>query len=200
MVARLLAVLVMFSFLQDAPVSLLTNGSALDGGTGWRALTPEAGVAKTETVDGVPCFRVQYPGVFVQIVQVPPTAAGWYVAIVGRGQAVRVKNQGSITGLPYLHATVTNFSRRNFTVVWQEQQLRGRHTDPGEWVPLSGLFRVPEGAAAITLQLAQAQRKGDPQGESAGRLTDVRMVMFPKESAAQKYISAYRKAGDPYRK
>jgi hypothetical protein len=195
MVSQPLAVVLLLGFLQAAPVSLLTNGNALRGGDGWNAYDPAPKVVKTEIVDGVPCFTVRYPGTVQQIVDLPPSTAGWYVAIVGRGQTVRDPRIGSITGLPYLHASVYARDRRYFLEHWQGQDLRGRHADPGEWVTLSGLFLVPKGAAAIILRLRQALFKGDSVGESEARFTDVRMVLFPKESAARKYIDTFRKGG-----
>jgi hypothetical protein len=195
MVSQSLAVVVLLGFLQAAPVSLLTNGNAVRGGDGWDAYDPAPKVVKTEIVDGVPCFTVRSPGTIQQVVELPASASGWYVAIVGRGQTVRDPRKGSITGLPYLHASVYARDRRYFLEHWQGQDLLARHADPGEWVDMSGLFLVPKGAAAIILRLRQALFRGDSVGESEARFTDVRMVLFPKESAARKYIAAYRKGG-----
>ena len=51
---------------------------------------------------------------------------------------------------------------------------------------------MPHGAAAISVQLKQAERKDDPQDGSAARFADVRMMLFPSEDAARAYVAAYR--------
>lgn len=84
--------------------------------------------------------------------------------------------------------------RRYFLDYWQGQQMLGSPGHPGEWVAMSGVFRIPRGAAAIAVLLKQALRRGDRSDESAARFADVRMMLFPKESAAKKYVSAYRRA------
>src|SRR4030095_16794505 len=127
------------------------------------------------------CFTVRSPSSFHQVVELPPSAAGWYAAIVGRGQAERVNADGSITGLPYLYGMVIAANRTRFLGYWQGQQMLARPAYPGEWVAMSGVFRVPQGAAAISVQLKQAERKDDPQDGSAARFADVRMVVFPSE-------------------
>jgi hypothetical protein len=161
-------------------------------GAGWKARASVHGTAKTEIIGGVPCFTVRSPGSFAQVVEIPPSAAGQYAAIVGRGYAERVNSSGSITGLPYLYVVVIAVDRTRFLGYWQGQQMLARPSSPGEWVTMSGVFRVPDGAAAISVQLNQAERKGDPQDGSAARFADVRMALFPTEDAARGYVAAYR--------
>src|SRR3954465_10917840 len=95
----LLAVLVMLAILQGAPTNLLTNGDARHGSAGWKARANIQGTATTEIIGGVPCFTVRSPGSFEQEVALPPSAAGLYAALVGRGYSERVNDGGSITGL-----------------------------------------------------------------------------------------------------
>ena len=187
-----LAVLVMLAVLQAPPTNLLTNGDARQGSAGWKAYAIIQGSATTEIIGGVPCFTVRSPGSFKQVVELPPSAGGLYAAVVGRGNAERVNSSGSITGLPYLYGMVIAVDRTRFLGYWQGQQMLARPTFPGEWVPMSGVFRIPDGAAAISVQLGQAQRKDDPQDGSAARFADVRMVLFPSEDAARRYVAAYR--------
>ena len=183
--------LVILFFIQAAPTNLLTNGDARQGSTGWKALASVQGTATTEIVGGVPCFTVRSPGSFAQVVELPPSAAGQYAAVVGRGYAERVNSSGSITGLPYLYGMVIATDRTRFLGYWQGQRMLGRPASPGEWVTMSGVFRIPDGAAAISMKLQQAQRKDDPQDGSAARFTDVRLVLFPTEDAARRYVAAY---------
>ena len=192
MVNPSIAVVVVLAFLQPGSANMLTNGDARQGGVGWKTEGIVQGMAMTEIIDGVPCFTVRSPGSFRQVVELPPSAAGRFAAIVGRGQAERVNADRSITGLPYLYGMVIAADRTRFLGYWQGQQMLARPTYPGEWVAMSGVFRVPKGAAAISVQLNQAERKDDPQDGSAARFADVRMVLFPSEDAARAYVAAYR--------
>ena len=193
MVNPSVAALVMLTYLQTGPANLLANGDARQGSAGWTAGVLVHGSANTEIIGGVPCFTVRSPGSFRQVVELPPSAAGQYAAIVGRGQAERVNADGSITGLPSLYGMVISAAdRTRFLGYWQGQQMLARPAYPGEWVAMSGVFRVPPGAAAISVWLNQAERKDDPQDGSAARFTDVRMVLFPTEEAARAYVAAYR--------
>lgn len=187
-----LVLLVLFAFLQTGPANMLANGDARQGTAGWETNGTVYGVAKTEIISGVPCFTVRSPGSFAQVVQLPPSAAGWYAAVVGRGQAERLNGTGSITGLPYLYGMVIAPGGKRFLAYWQGQQMLARPSSPSEWVAMSGVFRVPEGASAVSVQLKQAERKGDPQDGSAARFADVRMVLFSSEDAARAYVAAYR--------
>ena len=171
---------------------MLTNGDARQGSAGWKANGTGPGVATTEIIGGVPSFTVRSPGSFAQVVELPPSAAGWYAAVVGRGQSDRVNGKDSITGLPYLYGMVMAPDRTRFLAYWQGQQMLARPDSPAEWVAMSGVFRVPQGAAAVSVQLQQAERRGDPQDGSAARFADVRMALFPTEDAARAYIAAYR--------
>ena len=126
MVTPSIAALVMLTFLQIGPTNMLTNGDARQGSVGWKTEGIVQGVAKTEIIGDVPCFTVRSPGLFHQVVELPPSAAGRYAAIVGRGQAERVNANGSITGLPYLYGTVIGADRIHFLGYWQGQQMRAR--------------------------------------------------------------------------
>jgi hypothetical protein len=192
MVNLLISGLVMLSLLQPGPANLLTNGDARQGTAGWKAGGVVQGVATTEIIGGVPCFTVRSPGAFQQVVELPPFASGQYAALVGRGQAERVNGESSITGLPALYGMVLSADRKRYLDYWQGQQMLARPAYSGEWVVMSGVFRVPEGAAAIAVQLKQAERKGDPQDGSAARFADVRMALLPSEDAARAYVAAYR--------
>jgi len=192
MVHQCCTALVMLAILQPESANMLMNGDARQGSAGWTTTGTVHGVAKSEIIGGVPCFTVRSPGSFKQDVVLPPSAAGWYAAIVGRGQAERVNSNGSITGLPYLYGMVIAADRTHFLAYWQGQQMLARPSSPGEWVAMSGVFRVPPGAMAVSLQLQQAERKGDPQDGSAARFADVRMALFLSEDAARAYVAAYR--------
>jgi hypothetical protein len=173
--------------LQTPPAgNLLVNGDASQGTKGW---TP-GGVARVERIGGVSCFTIRV-GSFHQDVRVDQ-AIGMFAAVVAKGQAERVNGDGSITGLPYLYGTVSTADRRHFLAYWQGQKMLGRPEQSGQWVPMSGVFSVPYGAAYVSIQLMQAERKGSPQDGSAARFTDVQMQLFPTEEAAREFVARYK--------
>lgn len=174
--------------LQAASGNMLVNGDAAGGTGGWST----HGAATTERVQGTTCFTIRFPGSFRQDVSLPAGAVGQYVAVVGKGQADRVNADGSITGLPYLYGTVMTADRKRFLAYWQGQQMLGRPERPEQWVKMSGVFSVPYGAAAVSIQLQQAVRKDSPQNGSAARFMDVRMQLFPTEEAAHAFVAQYQ--------
>jgi hypothetical protein len=180
--------LILAPALQAPPTgNLLVNGDAAQNAAGW---TP-GGVALIERIDGVTCFTVR-GGSFRQEIKLSADAIGMYAAVVGRGQAERVNADGSITGLPYLYGMVATADRKQYLAYWQGQKMLGRPEQHGQWVTMSGVFSVPYGAAYISVQLLQAERKGSPRDGSAARFTDVRVELFPTEEAARAFIGQYR--------
>jgi hypothetical protein len=168
--------------------NMLVNGDAAGGSSGWRA----QGRASTERIGGITCFTLRSKGSFQQDVNLPPNAVGMYAAVVAKGQADRINTDGAITGLPYLYGMVMTRDRKQFLAYWQGQQMLARPADPALWVTMSGVFSVPYGAAAVSIQLHQAEGKDLPQNGSAARFSDVRLVLFPTEEAAHAYIAGYK--------
>jgi hypothetical protein len=58
-VKPLVTVLVMLTFQGTAPANMLTNGDARDGTFGWTTEDVFQGLAKTEVINGVPCFTLR---------------------------------------------------------------------------------------------------------------------------------------------
>ncbi len=173
---------------QAPGANMLVNGDAAGGTGGWIV----QGQAKAERIDGVPCFTVRSGGSLEQGLRLPPDSVGRFAALVGKGDADRVNEDGSITGLPYLYGMVIAADRTRLLAYWQGQQLLARPRQPGEWVTMSGVFSVPYGAESVSIQLRQAERKGLPQNGSAARFSDVRLVLFPTEAAARAYVEEYK--------
>jgi hypothetical protein len=174
--------------VQASSGNMLVNGDAAGGTGGW--LT--RGAATTERIQGVTCFTVRSAGSFQQEVTLPADAIGKYVALVGKGQADRVNADGSITGLPSLYGMVIAADHKHFLAYWQGQQLLGKPQRVEQWVKMSGVFSVPYGAASVSIQLNQAERKDSPQNGSAARFRDVRMQLFPTEEAARAFVAQYQ--------
>ena len=170
--------------LQAPGANMLVNGDAAGGTGGWIV----SGEGKVERIGGVTCFTVRSGGSFEQGLRLPPDSTGMFAALLGKGEADRVNEDGSITGLPYLYAMVVASDRTRVLAYWQGQQLMARPRRAGQWVTMSGIFSVPYGAAYVSIQLRQAERKGVPQNGSAARFSDVRLVLFPTEAAARAYV------------
>jgi hypothetical protein len=174
--------------LQAPGSNMLVNGDAAGGTGGWIV----SGAGKVERIGGVTCFTVRSGGSFEQGLRLPPDSTGMFAALLGKGEADRVNEDGSITGLPYLYGTVVASDRTRFLAYWQGQQLMARPRRAGQWVTMSGIFSVPFGAAYVSIQLKHAERKGVPQNGSAARFSDVRLVLFPTEAAARAYVDEYK--------
>jgi hypothetical protein len=174
--------------LQPPGTNMVINGDAAGGTGGWI----RQGQAQTERIGGVSCFTVRSGGSFEQGIRLPPDSVGMFAAVVGKGEADRVNEDGSITGLPHLYGMVVAADRTRFLAYWQGQKLLARPRRPGEWVTMSGIFSVPYGAAFVSVQLKQAERTGVPQNGSAARFSDVRLVLFPTEAAARAYVEEYK--------
>lgn len=174
--------------IQAPGANLLVNGDAAGGTGGWII----SGAAKVERLGGVTCFTVRSGGSFQQGLRLPTDSTGMFAAFVGKGAADRVTDEGSISGLPYLYGTVVAADRTRFLAYWQGQKLIGRPRQPGHWITMSGVFSVPYGAAFVSVQLKQGERKGVPHNGSAARFSDVRLVLFPTEAAARAYVEEYK--------
>lgn len=185
--ALFLAALIAFAARQGGTGNLLINGSASEGTRAWQA----HGLATVERFGGVPCFTVRNQGSFSQEVPLAAEAVGMYAVLVGRGQSERINADGSITGLPYLYALAATADRRRFLAYWQGQGMLARPEQPGDWVQMWGVFRVPKDAAYINVQLKQAERKDSPQDGSAARFADVQMHLFPTEARARRFLEQY---------
>ena len=185
--AILFAALISLALPQGATGNLIVNGSATEGMRGWRPYD----LAAVEQFAGVPCFTVRHKGSFSQDVPLPAGAVGMFAVLTGRGQSERINPDGAISGLPYLYALVATADRHRFIAYWQGQSMRGQPEQPTDWVEMGGVFKVPERAAFIIVQLNQAERKDLPQDGSAARFTDVALRLFSSESAARKFLDEY---------
>jgi hypothetical protein len=168
--------------------NLLVNANASEGARGW---TTEGDVG-TEELGGASCFTVRRGGSFAQDVELPEGAVGQFAVLIGRGRADRVIPDGTITGLPYLYAVVLTRDRQRFLDYWQGQDLLARPTRPDEWVRMSGVYKVPEHAAYVSVQLRQAEASGTPHDGSAARFTEIRFHLFPTEAAARAYATHFQ--------
>ena len=121
--------------------------------------------------------------------------------IAGLGQSDRVNTDGSITGMPYLYASVWAGDTKRVLAYWQGANslmkpqvapaMLARPESPTDWVKMYGLFEVPKGAALIRVQLSQGNRRGSPPDGSVARFRDVRLHLFPTEREARTFVNRY---------
>jgi hypothetical protein len=163
--------------------NLVRNGDARMGTDSWTRLPP-AGV---EGSGDTSHFVLRLRGQLRQVIELPDSAAGQYLVIIGRGAADRVNADGSITGLPYLYGLLADETGKRY--VSHLQGMRARPSYAGEWVWMSGIFPIPEDAARLILQLSIAQRAGDPQNGSAARFDDVTVHVVRTEEEARRFVA-----------
>ena len=164
--------------------NLLQNPSADLNGQFWQV----KGEATVEEVSGNHCFVVRNGGSFRQDVTLPRGAAGQYVVFIGRGSSERVNADGSVTDLPYLYGyMLAEGEGRKERILDYLQGMLGRSTFANEWVKMSGIFKVPEGASKIRFFLNQGLGRGVERDGSAARFDDVGLYIFPTEEEAKAF-------------
>jgi hypothetical protein len=168
------------------PVNLVENAAAEVGVASWS----HSGEAAVEACDGDPCFTVRNGGSFHQTILLPREIGGRYLVIIGSGLSERVDADGAITGLPTLYGLVSSADGRRITA--HLQGMLARPAGPNQWVTMSGVFRMPDDADVLSLQLNQASRQGVPQNGSAARFDSVGVFAFPTEQEARTFVESWR--------
>ena len=166
--------------------NLLDNPAADHSGRGWLAI----GDARIEACDGNPCFVVRNKGSFHQTVLLPLDAAGKYLVMIGAGSSERINTDRAITGLPYLYGMVAIADGSRYLSYLQGMLAETR--TPNAWVTMAGVFPVPNGAARVSFQLNQAERRGVPQNGSAAKFDDLGCYLFPTDAAARAFVAGWR--------
>lgn len=178
---------------QSAPPNLLADGV---GPGAWK---PQ-GDAKAAQFLGEACLAVRSPGSFAQTVALSPSAVGTFAVLAGLGQSDRINTDGSITGMPYLYATVWTADTKRVLAYWQGANslvnsqatpMLARPESPTDWVKMYGLFEIPKGAALLRVQLSQGQRRGSPPDGSVARFRDARLHVFPTEREARTFVGRF---------
>ena len=137
------------------------------------------------------CFVVRNGGYFLQDVALPEGAAGQYALLIGRGASERINADGAITGLPYLHGYMMLAGTNGRILEYlQGQNMLTSPSHKNQWVTMSGIFPVPEGAKTIRFFLNQALRNGVPHNGSAARFDDLGLYLFATEAEARSFVNA----------
>jgi len=188
-----LLLLIVFSLIAAQPAkipgNLLIDPGADAGGSGW---TTSREGATIELLGGNACFVIRNQGSFQQNVPIPATAPGTHVVFLARASGERINADGAITDRPYLYGLIFGTERGRIVGHLQGDSMRSHAKAPNEWTTLSGVFPVPEGATAISLQLKLGERRGLPHDGSAGRFDDVALVLLPSERDARAFVATYQ--------
>ena len=142
-----------------------------------------------------PFFVVTNGGYFCQEVPLPKDASGKYALFIGLGASERINAYGAITGLPYLYGyMMSDVSPRKNRILdyLQGQNMRAAPTYQLEWVPMWGIFHVPNGTGSMRFFLKQALRNGMPHNGSAAYFDDLGLYLFETEEEAQTFVNYYR--------
>ena len=166
--------------------NLVENAGADGGVASWW----HSGEAAVEPCDGDPCFAVRNNGTFRQTILLPREIAGRYLVIIGSGLSERINADGGITGLPYLYALVTATDGVRITA--HLEGMRARPSRTNQWVTLSGVFRMPDDADVLSLQLNQASAGGVAHDGTAARFDNVGVFAFPTEHEARAFVERWR--------
>ena len=127
-----------------------------------------------------------------QQVLLPSDAGGKFVVLVGSGSMSTINPDGSISGRPSLYATVGTEDSARILAHLQGQNLGARATMPNEWVPMSGVFKIPEDSFVVSLQLRRGSVSGVPDNGSVGRFDDLGVYVFPTEKEARAFVESWR--------
>jgi len=178
------------AILAAGQTNLLKNPNADSKAQFWRGY----GEANVEACAiNNPCFVVRSGGYFLQDVALPDDSVGQYAVLIGRGASERINLDGAITGLPYLYGyMMPEVSPRGGSVLayLTEQNLLAAPPRENDWVPMWGIFRVPDGTGAVRFFLNQSLRNGVPHNRSAARFDDVGLYLFPTEKAARSFVNS----------
>lgn len=168
--------------------TLIDNGDARSGRRFWS----RAGEADVEPCGGDACFVVRNGGSLTQTILLPDDVDGKFVVVVGSGSTERINPDGIITGLPTLYGTIGSRDGVRILGYLTQQQMAGRPSTINEWVPMSGVFRMPPDSDRVSLRLGQASARGTPHNGSAARFDDVGVFVFATEGQARSFVASWR--------
>lgn len=166
--------------------NLLENPTADRGAADWIASFD----ATVEPCGPSPCFVVRNQGRFSQTVMLPSDAAGRFLVVMSAGATERINPDGAITGLPSLYGTFSGPER--ILGYLQGPDTLGRAQSRDQWVTLSGVFPVPEGATRLGVEIRLAQGRGTPHNGSAARFDDLGAYLFASEEEARAFVATRR--------
>lgn len=165
--------------------NLLRSQGGDDGIRHWRA----TGNATFEEIGSAnPIFVVRHGGSFALDGLLRADAVGQYAVLMAWASSERINADGSITDLPYLYGYMQNSRDRRIYAYLQGQRMRSSARVRNEFVPLWGIFRIPDGTDMIAFFLNQASRKGDPHDGSAARFVNPGLYVFATEVEARTFV------------
>ena len=169
--------------------NLVDNGNADAGLSYWWA---SGGAAAIDPCDGNKCFALSGAAEFHQQVLLPSDAAGKFVVLVGSASMDLINVDRNISGRPSLYGIVGAEDGYRVVAHLQGQNLGARATMAHEWVPVSGVFKLPEDSFVVSLQLKRGSVRGVPDNGSVARFDDLGVYVFATETDARSFAASWR--------
>lgn len=156
-----------------------------------------AGNTDIEEVDGDPCFVIRDGGYFAQEIALPEDAAGQFAVLTGLVSSTRTGTNGAITGLPYLYAYMMNDGNVNNggnALIHSFLQVLDDRSDintESNWLPIWGIFAIPEDTGRIMVFLKQAKQRNIAYNNAEARFDDLGVYLFSSADDARAFVDEY---------
>ena len=170
------------------------NGSNADAGLDYWVT---AGNTVIEEVDGDPCFVIRNGGYFAQEIVLSDNAAGQFAVLTGLVSSKRTNTNGTITGMPYIYGYMMEAENQNngatgpIHTFLQVVDNRDNVTSDSDWLPIWGIFPVPEDTGRIMVFLKQAKQRGIAFNDSESRFDDLGVYLFSSAEEARAFVDDY---------
>jgi len=172
----------------------ILNGPNADSDTGyWVA----AGNSDIEEVDGDPCFVIRDGGYFAQEIALSRETAGQFAVLAGFVSSKRMVADATITGLPYIYGymmkaeDMNNGTASPIRSFLQVVDDRSHMTAQSDWLPIWGIFQVPEDTGRIMVFLKQAKQRGVSYNNSEARFDDLGVYLFSSAEEALAFVDEH---------
>jgi hypothetical protein len=156
-----------------------------------------AGNTVIEDVDGDPCFVIRDGGYFAQEIVLPENPAGQFAVLTGIVSSNRANPNGTITGMPYIYGYMMEAENLNdgspapINTFLQVVDDRYDRTSDSDWLPIWGIFPVPEDTGRIMVFLKQAKQRGIEFSDAEARFDDLGVYLFSSAEEAKAFVDEY---------
>jgi hypothetical protein len=156
-----------------------------------------AGDTVVEEVDGDPCFVIRDGGYFAQEIVLSDNTDGQFAVLTGLVSSKRSNTTGTITGMPYIYGymmeaeDLDNGATAPIHTFLQVLDDRYDIKSDSDWLPISGIFPVPEDTGRIMVFLKQAKQRGIAYNNSESRFDDIGVYLFSSAEEARAFVDEY---------
>lgn len=156
-----------------------------------------AGNTVIEEVEGDPCFVIRDGGYFAQEIVLSDNTKGQFAVLTGLVSSKRADMDGTITGMPYIYGymmAAENLNNGTNTPIHTFLQVLDDRYDiksDSDWLPIWGIFPVPEDTARIMVFLKQAKQRGIAYNNSEARFDDIGVYLFSSAEEANAFVDEY---------